>query len=116
MTLSMLLTSCATPPASCPIACNFCPSDSSCLAPLGSLHLEFFRVYTAFFFSSDGHLFTYSLTNLLRTLPTMKVMIGLLRRSSNDLFTRLQKSEGALRHLNNELERRVEERRYGQAR
>jgi signal transduction histidine kinase/ActR/RegA family two-component response regulator len=73
-------------------------------------------VYTAFFFSNDGHLFTYSQTNLLRMLaigilaPTMAVMIGLLRRSSNDLFTRLQESEGALRHLNNELERRVEER------
>jgi signal transduction histidine kinase len=72
--------------------------------------------YTAFFFSNEGHLFTYTEANLVRTIaicvvaPAMAVMIGLLRRSSNDLLARLKESEGALRQLNNELERRVEDR------
>jgi signal transduction histidine kinase/CheY-like chemotaxis protein len=72
--------------------------------------------YTAFFFSIEGHPFTYTQLNLVRTIsncvvaPTMAIMIGLLRRSSNDLLARLKESERALRQLNNDLERRVEER------
>jgi signal transduction histidine kinase/CheY-like chemotaxis protein len=76
--------------------------------------------YTAIFFSDAPHVFGHSLTysrpNLVRTLaitvvaPTMAAMIGLLRRASDDLLARLKDSETALRQLNNELERRVEER------
>jgi signal transduction histidine kinase/CheY-like chemotaxis protein len=73
-------------------------------------------LYTVFFFSDSAHLFTYSPANLLRAIvicivaPTMATMVGLLRRSSDDLLTRLKDSETALKQLNNDLERRVEER------
>jgi signal transduction histidine kinase/ActR/RegA family two-component response regulator len=73
-------------------------------------------LYTAIFFSEADHLFTYDSANMVRTIaicvvaPTMATMIGLLRRSSDDLLARLKDSETALRQLNNDLERRVEER------
>lgn len=83
---------------------------------VGLLSAAIYGAYTALFFSDEGHPFTYTEPNLLRTIvlcitaPTMAVMIGLLRRSSNELLTRLQASDAAIRYLNNELERRVEER------
>jgi len=73
-------------------------------------------LYTAAFFSDSSQLFSYSQPNLVRTIaicivaPTMATMIGMLRRSSDDLLNRLKHSETALKQLNNDLEQRVEER------
>jgi signal transduction histidine kinase/CheY-like chemotaxis protein len=83
---------------------------------VGLFSAAIYGIYTALFFSNVGHPFVYTEPNLLRTVvlcvtaPTMAVMIGLLRRSSTELLTRLQVSDAAIRHLNSELERRVEER------
>ncbi|MBO0757209.1 MAG: hypothetical protein J2P54_15215 [Bradyrhizobiaceae bacterium] len=83
---------------------------------VGLFSAAFYVAYAALFFSNESHPFTYTEPNLLRTIAvsviasTMAVMIGLVRRSSSDLLTRLQVSEAALRQRNNELERRVGER------
>jgi signal transduction histidine kinase len=73
-------------------------------------------LFTAIFFSDAPLFLAYSRDNLVRVAvisfvaPGMATMIGLLRHASDDLLERLKRSEAALKLLNSDLERRVEER------
>jgi signal transduction histidine kinase len=83
---------------------------------VGLLAAAMHVLFTAIFFSDAPLFLAYSRDNLVRVAvislvaPGMATMIGLLRHASDDLLDRLKRSEAALKLLNSDLERRVEER------